>query len=277
LGDGTNSTTADPTVSHIYATPGEYEVKLTCIADGLVSSTATKTIDVLPNNIPTIDVTGDVGKTHFRGETADFGILVSSHGEAVNATKIEALLYHDDILAANLTGSVKAVTTGLYTIPYNIPVNAETGTYRMIVQAEYYNAKGNCIASFQISPTLTAWDGQITEIQNGVATVSNGITNLTLNLTAVNATLAGLIENNGQVLAKIDTTAGTLTTQLTTINATITAVEGNTVTVSTTLGDVKTKLDGLQSTATTTLYAASIISAIAVILAIAILIYVRKK
>jgi hypothetical protein len=43
------------------------------------------------------------------------------------------------------------------------------------------------------------------------------------------------------------------------------------VTISTTLGDVEAKLDGIQSTATT-LYAASILSAIAVILMI-----LRKK
>jgi hypothetical protein len=46
---------------------------------------------------------------------------------------------------------------------------------------------------------------------------------------------------------------------------------------STTLGDVKIKLDGIQSTATATMYVASILSAIAVILALAILMKVRKK
>ena len=282
FGDGTGLNTTDPTTGHVYASPGNYDVTLTCIADNLTSDTATQTITVMPNNKPApIDVTMDVGSIHFKGETAQFDILTASNGEAINATKMEASLYYGGNLITDLSSSALQVATGYYTIPYDVPADAQPGTYTLVVKTEYYNAKGTSLKSFQISPTLTAWNdsiAQITEIQNGVATVSNGITNIKLNLTAINATVAGLITSGkDEILAKIDTSLGTLTTRLDAINATITEVKGNTVTISTALGEVKTTLSDTQSTATTTLYAASILSAIAVILALAILIYVRKK
>ena len=278
FGDGTTKSTNVSTISYAFPSGGKYNVSLTCIMNG-AEATGVETVTV--ESYMPLGVTAEVGSLHFKGETAEFTILTTDSGKPINATSLEAKLYFNGTLINNLSSAIEPVDTGFYRIPYYIPVNALPGEYTLLVKAEYYGANGAGMAKFTISPTLTAWNdsiAQIIEIQNGVATVSNGITNLKLNLTAVNATLTGLIQSsNGQVLAEIDTTAGTLTTKLTTINATITAVEGNTVTISSTLGEVKTKLDGIQSTASTTLYATSVLSAIAVILALAILIYVRKK
>jgi hypothetical protein len=281
FGDGTQLNTTEPSIGHLYASPGNYNVVLTVILDNDTSSNTSQTITVMPNNKPTpIDVTMDVGSIHFKGETAQFNLLTANNGEPINATKIEASLYYDGNIIADLSSSTQQVTTGYYTISYDVPATAQPGTYTLMVQVEYYNAKGTSLKSFQISPTLTAWNNQmaqITAIHDGIATIQNGLTNLTLNLTAINATLAGLIQNNGQVLATINTSVGTLSTKLDTINATIVSINGNMATVSSTLGNITTKLDGIQSTATMTLYAASILSAIAVVLAAIILIFVRKK
>lgn len=282
FGDGTKLNATEPTTGHVYASPGNYVVALTCIADNLTSDTATQAITVMPNNKPSpIDVTIDVGSIHFKGETAQFSVLTASNGETINVTRMEASMYYGSSLIADLASSVRQVATGYYTIAYDVPADAQPGTYTLVVQVEYYNAEGTSLKSYQISPTLTAWGtpiAHITDIKNGIATVSNGIANLSLNLTAINATITGLIrDNQGILLAQIDTVAGSLTAKLDTINATITEIKGNTVTLSTTLGEVKTELDGIQSIDTTTLYAATILSAIAVILALAILIFVRKK
>jgi PKD repeat protein len=282
FGDETKLNTTESNTAHIYASPGNYNVALTCIAGNLTSHTATQGITVITNNKPApVDVTMDVGSMHFRGEAAQFNVLTASNGEAINATKIEASLYYGGSLVTDLSSSARQVSTGYYTIAYDVPSDAQPGTYTLVVQVEYYNARGTSLKSFQISPTLTAWKdqiAQITSIQNGLANITNGITNLWLNLTAVNATLTGLIQSsNGEILAKIDTSAGTLTAKLDTINAKIGDFNGNTVTVSSTLGNITTKLDGIQSTSTTTLYAATALSAIAVILALAILMFVRKK
>ncbi|MEM1590307.1 MAG: PKD domain-containing protein, partial [Candidatus Bathyarchaeia archaeon] len=306
FGDGTKINTTESTIGHIYTSQGEYNVTLYCIADNIVTPSVSKTITVWPAQ-PTIDVNVDVGTLHFRGEIAEFSILISSNGEDVNATKIKAFLYHDGMLYADLTNSIQQVSIGFYIIRYNIPGDAETGTYTLFLKAECYNAKGVSIKSFQISPTLTA---RITEISNGIATVSNGLTNIMLNLTSVNATISNLVKtSSGEILAEIRTATGTLTTKLDTINATITGliigeggvfakidtalgtltakldninativkIDGNTATLLTDIGEVKTALGGIQSTATPTLYATSILSAIAVILAAAILIFIRKK
>jgi hypothetical protein len=228
-----------------------------------------------------INVKVDTGSLYFKGETADFNVVVGDNTQLVNATRITAVLYKNGAVITDLTDNIVQLGTGLYEVTYNIPVDAQAGTYTLLVEAKTYAFADTTLKSFQISPTLTAWNGsiaQITEIQNGVATVSNGITNIKLNLTAINATVTGLITSGkGEILAKIDTSLGTLTTRLDAINATITEVKGNTVTISTALGEVKTTLSDTQSTATTTLYAASILSAIAVILAAIILLILRKK
>ena len=281
FGDGTMLNTTESSTGHIYALAGNYTITLTVTGENLTSATATQEITVLPNNQPApVDVTVDVGSMHFKGETAQFSILTASNGEAVSATELKANLFYNGNLIADLSGSEQEASTGYYTVTYDVPTDAQPGTYTLVVQAEYYNAKGTSLKSFQISPTLTAWNDQITQItaiHDGIATVQNGLTNLTLNLTAINATLAGLIQNNGQVLATINTSVGTLSTKLDTIGGNIVSINGNTATLSSTLGNITTKLDGIQSTATMTLYIASILSAIAVVLAAIILIFVRKK
>jgi hypothetical protein len=273
FGDGTSADTTTNTIGYVYSASGNYNVALNCSINGLTSSTATESITVSPSQ-PSLDVTIDSGSMHFNGEVVEFNVLTASHGEAVDATKIEAYLYNGGVLNTNLTSEVRTIDTGLYLIPYGIPADAPAGTYTLLVKAEYYNAMGTSIKSFQISPTLTA---EIENIKGDIATVSNGVENLRLNLTAINATITGLINSQGVTLAQISTSVGTLTTKLDTINATITRIDGNTATLQSTLGEVETKLDNTQSTAATMLYATTILSAIAVILAAAILLTVRKK
>jgi PKD repeat protein len=274
FGDETSTSVTANIVGHVYSTPGVYNVTLTCTSYGFNSSTATKAITVSAPQ-PTIDVAIDAGSIHFNEEVVEFNILVTSQGETIDATKIEAVLYISGIPKANLTSAVLSVDTGFYVIPYGIPADAPAGTYTLIVKAEYYNAVGTNLKSFQVSPTLTA---EIRNIENEIAAVSNGLTDLRLNLTAINATISGLIKGSeGTILAQISTSVGTLTAKLDTINATITRIDGNTATLQTTLGEVKTKLGETQSTATTMLYATAVLSAIAVILAAAILMSTRKK
>ena len=77
-----------------------------------------------------LDVEADVGSMHFKGEMAEFYVLVSQNGTPTNAT-LTADLYYNGTLYANLTGLVQYVATGLYRIPYTIPCNASAGTYAL--------------------------------------------------------------------------------------------------------------------------------------------------
>ena len=82
-----------------------------------------------------LDVEADVGSTHFRGETADFYVLVSLSGAPIDAT-VNASLFFDGAYFANLTSLVEHVDTGLYRIPFSIPCGASAGTYAMVVDAD---------------------------------------------------------------------------------------------------------------------------------------------
>jgi methyl-accepting chemotaxis protein len=248
-----------------------------------------------------LGVTVDVGSIHFRGEFAEFNVLTTHIGKAVNATQINAVLYYGGTELSDLSISVQLVGTGLYRIPYSIPADAQAGTYTLLVEANYYGIAGTTLKTFLVSPTLTTTVAKILTIENGVATISTDIQVMKANITAINARLATI---NGDIAtisstlgtmttslsnlnatitsingntATISSTLGTMTTSLSNLNATITSINGNTATISTTLGNVQTKLSDTQTTATQTLYVTSILSAIAVILAVIILLILRKK
>jgi PKD repeat protein len=276
FGDETTQNTSNTMITHIYNQPGNYDATLSLYIHelGLYVNT-TKTITVgFARPLP-LDVATIVGSLHFRGEVAEFSILTKDAGEPINATTITVKLYHNGTMYADMSDDIQYVDTGLYLVKYNIPADADTGTYTLLAKASYYGIDGSNIASFIISPALT---GEITALKDGIATVVTGITDIRLNLTAINATISGLIKDSqGAILAQINTAVGTITARLDTINATITQVDGNTATLQTTLGQVKTQLDDIQSFATTTLYATTVLSAIAVILTAAILLLMRKK
>lgn len=298
FGDGTSTIrteqgTGTTSMNHIYASPGTYDITLTCAVGDVfsgvfTSSPAAQTAIVQANNQPTIDIVIDSGSVYFRGETAEFSILTTNNGEPIGTTKMEALLYHGSLLSANLTALVQTVTTGLYRVAYSIPADADFGTYTLLVKAEYYNARGTSTKAFQISQTFTTTTATITQIENDVATIQTDLDTIRVNLTAINASISGLIvDAKGTLQAQITSSIGTLTTRLDLINGTITAINGNTVTisttlgqVSTTLGNVQTKLNDLQTTTTTeqlVIYAATAFSLIAMILAAIILLRRKTK
>jgi PKD repeat protein len=299
--DGTIINTTEPVIGHVYSQQKTFNVTLTVTdIDGL-SSNITKSITIGYYKELTVNI--DVGSIHFAGELADFYILTSDIGRRIDATSIKATLYYNGSLFADLTNVTQHISTGLYRIAYEIPANAESGTYTLIVEAECYSVKGTNLKSFLISSTLS---GFITDITQGIATVSNGLAQVKLNLTAIdaklvsiegkigiinstlgtlkiditklNATLTDLIVNSKrEILANVTTSLNTLTVKLDAIDAKIVAVNGTIATISTTLGEANVKLGDVQSLATTALYVTSILSAIAVILAAAILIFIRKK
>jgi len=277
FGDGTIVSTNATSIRHDFYEPGIYDVQLSMYVyeQNITVTMSRKVVAGTPFNI---EIEG--GELYFRGEKADFYIMVSTHTGMMNPSEINILLYNEGNVTADLTNNAYKIKTGLYEVTYDIPIKAPPGTYTLLVKAQLYSITETTMKSFQISPSLT---GFITNITNGIAEVQSDLKKLNYNLTEINATIVGLIvDSNNGVLAKIDTSVGTLTTKLNQINATIVGLivdsnNGVLAKIDTSLGEVKVSLDGIQSTATTTLYATSIISAIAVILAAAILIFMRKK
>jgi multisubunit Na+/H+ antiporter MnhG subunit len=227
--------------------------------------------EVMPLELPRtpIDVDIDVGTIYFRGEEAEFTILTSDYGKAVDTTNMKAYLHYHGSLFADLTNQIQHVTTGLYRIVYMIPPNAEGGTYNLLVEGEFYEAKGTRIKGFLISSTLEGMDASITEIKDNIATiVLPSLDQIKVNITAVNARL---VDVQGTV-ATLSSTLGLIQTDVANLKANVASVSGTTATLSTALGDVDMKLGNVQSMATVTLYAAIMISVLAVIIAVAILI-----
>ncbi len=255
--------------------------------------------------LETLEVTIDVGSMHFPGEIAEFYILTTVSGFPCEVTTITATLYKPDGTNESLT--VTEIDDGLFKADYTVPDLA--GTYTLVVEASLMTyeleAHGASLRSFLVSSTLSGW---ITEIEDDIAWIKTNVTEIKVSLDAINARLT----NIEGTLATIETAVGTLQTTVETINATITSLNGTVATISTTLGDIeasledlnaeisdisgdvvtiktdvgtiKTTLDEIQdsingvgATASTTLYVTSVLSAIAAVIGIIILWFLKKK
>jgi len=184
-----------------------------------------------------------VGSIHFRGEIAEFYVLTSFMGEAVNATQINARLYYSGTLLDDLSGSVENITEGLYRVPYTIPPDAPVGTYVMVVKASFFARRGISINSFLLSPTLTDQNALITNIEGDVATILTDVGAIKVNLTAIDATLVGM----EGTIAIISSTIGEFTAPADTICATLTAIEGTVVTIDSTLGSIEADIEDINT------------------------------
>ena len=225
--------------------------------------------------LPVIDVKVDVGSIYFRGEKAEFYFSVAPEsGISIDATTINAALYFDGALFADLSPAVKHVATGLYMIPYTIPLDAKTGTYTLVVKASYFISEGTALKSFLISSTLTGWDASIKKIEGDIATIIiPGLNDIKMNLTDIGAKVVAIKET----VAIIETHVGTIKADVATIKPVIAKIEGDVVAIKTTLGEVQLTVGAIQSTATMGLTVASILSAIAAIAAILAVVLLRKR
>jgi hypothetical protein len=224
-----------------------------------------------------LDVTVDVGTIHFRGEIAEYYILVSRAGRRVNATLQASLFFGGIQLASFAPEDFIPVTQGVYLVGYSIPADATPGVYTLVVDADHLVAgtavslAGTNLKSFLISQTLQGWNATLTKLDGEIATITTSIGKINANLTEIHARLT---EVHGTV-ATISSTMGTFETELTTISAEIVGISGDTAEIRTTLGNVSTRLGDIQTATTIGTAAAAVLAAIAAIAAIFALL--RKK
>lgn len=241
FGDGTVENTTEPIISHIYATPGKYNVSLTCTLDDI---TASASLIVNVGFYMPLDIKMDVGSIHFSGELAQFHILVTDFGKPVDVTGINATLYYNGSPYLDLSAKIQRVDRGLYIVPFTVPGDAKSGTYTLMVVAEYFDVKGASIKSFLVSSKLS---GFISELTDGIATITSDLPVIKLNLTEINAKLASINEN----VVTISTTLGNLTTTAQNINLTVTEIKGDVVTIQTTLGTIQGKVIAIEGNVAT--------------------------
>jgi len=221
--------------THLYADGGTYTVTLSVIDNENLNSVSTTEITV---SRTTLEIETEVGSTHFRGEIAEFYILVSSLGKPVDAN-INATLYYDGKIHEDLSASVEKIDLGFYRIPYTIPIDAPTGTYALFVEAKYLSLSGVSLKSFLLSPTLTRWNAWLTDIQGDIATIKTDIGTIKVSLEDINPRLQDIEERlpfQKTVVATIDTEIGVIWVDLVDINAVLTSIDGKIATVDTDIG-----------------------------------------
>jgi hypothetical protein len=274
-------------------------------AEGIPHSVVNGEYQVTAETFRPLDVQIEDGLIHFRGEIVDFHVLVTDYGKTVDPDQLHATLYFNGTVYADLSAKLERVSKGLYRIAYEIPAEAETGTYVLLVKAEYLHTYGANIGSFQISSTLTGWNALITDISDWTATiVIPYLREIKLNLTTINGRLIAIknetatiytslgtlqtnVANLNVTVTKIDGDIATIQTTLGTLQGKIVTIEGDTATIKTDIGDIKadvsdinTKVTDVPSgvqTSVNLLYVTLIFALIAAIGAILAVIYTRKK
>ncbi len=240
FGDGNITTVSDPVVHHRYGYAGDYNVTLTVTDPDGLTAVATAAVTVERTEL---NVLVDVGSIHFRGEMAEFYILVSCLGRPVNAN-ISALLYYGDALHADLSSSVEHVATGLYRVPYNISLDASTGTYTLVAEAGYFSLNGVSMKAFLLSSTLTNWNAWLVEIHGDVATIETDIATFQISLDGINAKLQSI---EGKIVT-IETDLGTIKVDAELINATVIAIEGRIANIKSDLGEITVSVSDINAT-----------------------------
>jgi len=189
----------------------------------------------------TLDVDADVGSIHFRGEMAEFYILVSRLGKPVDA-EISAMLYYNGTTHADLGAFAEHIATGLYRVPYTIPMNASTGSYALVAGATYCTLEGTTLRSFLLSSTLTSWNAWITDVQGDLATIKTDVGIIKLSLESLDTKLVSI---NGRIFA-IETNMGTIKVDIDDIELRLTNIEGDMVSIRTALGDINGTIVSIQ-------------------------------
>ena len=238
-GDGSFVTTVIvPTV-----TGADYFISGLNLDTGASASAAFRVIEKVA-----LDVQVSVGTLHFRGEVAEFYVLVTGQG-TMRAAAIETDLWSPSGTSQALVATEVAV--GLYKATYTLPGNAATGTYALVAQASvtetYLTGSGSGLATFLVSPTLTSQNNALLSIQGDIAQVRTDTGTILVDLNAVSASLTSIQGDT----ATISTSIGTLTANLAALDAKITSINGNVATVQTTLGTVTATLESLNGKITT--------------------------
>jgi len=224
------------------SSPGLHIVKVV-FSSYYGTSTAETTFVVIDET--QLDINAEVGSVHFRGETAELFVQTAFKGVPTNATQIEVTLHKPEGTTEHLL--TQQIATGLYKYVYSIPSDASTGTYVLVVEANYrteiIDSKGTSIKSFLLSTTLTAWNPWLIEIKDDVAIVRTDLGNFQISLDAINACIAAA-ENN---LVKIDTNIGLIWTDIDTINARISSIDGKLATITTDIGTVRGMITSIEN------------------------------
>ena len=266
---GDDTTGSGMTTNHAYTAEGAYTVTLTVKDNDELNTTVTTTVDV---SRVALDVKVTMGSIYFTGEMAEFYVSVSRLGKRVNANINATLYYANGTLHSNLSASMEHIATGLYRIPYTLPLNATAGTYVLVADASFLTLEGTSMESFLLSPTLNGWNPLLVSIDGTAATIKTDLGLIMVKLDAINATVT-----------HIDGTTATIQTTLGLMNGTIIdCMENGIATIQTPVGQIQADISNLKGTQETlTIPVQYLITALALMAAagsmLSIILLRRKK
>ncbi len=147
FGDGTTGTQMITT--HAYFPEGTYIVTLNVTDNEGYFNTTTAAVTVTVTRASdTLEVEIDAGLTYHRGDLVEYYILVLHSGEPINVDLNAVLYYANGTLQTDLSASVEHIATGLYRVPYVVPLDAPLGTYALVVEANLLELNGASLKSF---------------------------------------------------------------------------------------------------------------------------------
>jgi len=190
-----------------------------------------------------------------------------SSGAALKSFLVSSTLTDWNAKLTTIEGDIGVIQTDIGTIKVNLnDINASI----VAINGDIVTVNSTL---GQVQTTLGAINAKIVSINGTVVTINTTLGQMQTTLGTINGRIVSI---NGTVVT-INTSIGQIRTTLDTVKGSVDTVKGDTATVKTTLGDVQTSLGNLQSIATMGITAASILSAIAAIVAIMILLRLRKK
>jgi len=184
-------------------------------------------VDITP-----LDIKIEVGTIHFRGELATFYVQTTFKGVTVNATSISALLYKPDGTTEPLTVPL-LIATSLYKTTYAIPVDAQNGTYTLVVEADYttstIESHGTAFKLFLLSSTLAEELALIEDLGDEIENLKAEIASLNTTMNSLGETLTGelaLMEEDLEAqIAALNTTLNSLNEAITQLETSINAIK----------------------------------------------------
>jgi hypothetical protein len=178
------------------AMTGTYTVSAS--AAGETASTTFTVTGVVPPVTGVIDVAVEVASLYFPGEDAYIYVLTAKDGRPTNATVAGTLHIGPGTLVSSLT--LTYVSEGLYMATATVDA---AGSYLVVVDATMGANYGSAIKSFEVSPTLVAWQDVILAMSDDIAVIKTDSGVLLGKVTGIEGTVATIQTDQGTFTADI--------------------------------------------------------------------------
>lgn len=161
-----------------------------------------------------------------RGEVAAFYIttIYGSSGR-LDANITNSGIYYGSTLVRNLTSSVRRIGVGFFWVRYLVPDDAVTGTYALLIEAEYtINATkfgSATLHGFTVSTAWTDLNDRIKTIEDNLGLVSADIDEVKSSLSSVSIVATNIEESIDTIIADVEQSTNTIKSDIRAMNGSL--------------------------------------------------------